>query len=78
VFDQSNSGSGVDRLTLQYAMQKVADTHIRHGEKEAGRKVLKELKGFLAKQNLPKHELNRANERIDSAENAKTAAVSSY
>ena len=66
VFDMTNSGDGVDRITLDYAMRKSAESFLHVGDKESAKSTLKELKGFLAKQNLAKHELKRANARIDS------------
>ena len=66
VFQMSNEGNGVDHITLNYAMCKAAECHHKSGDKIAATKTLEDLKGFLDKQHLEKHELKKAHAKIDT------------
>ncbi len=66
VFSSSGRGVGVDSITLNYAMRKVAESHLRSGDRKGAQKTLDELRGYLDKQKLAKHDLRRAHARIDA------------
>jgi hypothetical protein len=66
VFQMSNEGDGVDHITLNYAMCKAAECHHKSGDKTAATKTLEDLKSFLNKQHLEKHELKKAHAKIDT------------
>lgn len=66
VFEMTKQGGGVDSSTLGYAMRKSAESHLRNGDKNAAKKTLVDLKTYLDKQSLPKHEIKYAHAKIDS------------
>jgi hypothetical protein len=76
VLDMTNAGAGVDSITMDFAMRKAAESSLRSGDRDKARATLSELKTFLTKQNLSKHEMEHSVARIDSMLKSKAAGVS--
>jgi hypothetical protein len=65
VFASSRQGKGVDHITLGYAMGKAAESQLKGGDKKAAKKTTDDMKSFLDKLKLEKHELRQAQAKMN-------------
>ena len=65
VFKSTREGRGVDHITLGFAMRKAAESQLKSGDKKAAKKTADDMKSFLDKLKLEKHELRQAQAKMD-------------
>jgi len=65
VFHQTRQGTGVDLITLNYAVRKAAESQLKSGNKEAAKKQLAEFRTYLDGRKLDPHEVKQERAKID-------------
>ncbi len=65
VLEMAQKGAGIDNITLNYAMRKKAECHLKNGDKKTAEATLSKMKNYMVKQGLKQHVIEHIDQQID-------------